>query len=330
MKKIIYTLLFFSFCNNGLTQVGIGTNTPDNSAMLEVQSTQKGILFPRMTSIQRTSISSPVSGLYVYDTNTKSLWHFNGTVWINTVSESSLGDVKSGFQTADHAGWILLDGRAVNTLTTNQQAIAVSLGFTVNLPNATSAYLVQNNAAIGTVAGANTTTLAQANLPNVNFSGVAASAGDHAHVTDPAAVNAAAAGNHNHTTDPSAIGTTVNGNHSHGHNAPGGYGNYGLALSNYNNTVTGTDGSPNELNVWMNPGGLNIYDNGNHQHSVDIPSTASSTDGSHQHSVDIPATTSTTAGAHVHTVSVASGGSATPINIAPKSLTVNMFVYLGL
>jgi hypothetical protein len=35
-------------------------------------------------------------------------------------------------------------------------------------------------------------------------------------------------------------------------------------------------------------------------------------------------------GDHTHSVSVSSGGSATPVNIAPRSMTVNMFIYLGL
>lgn len=293
MKKIIYTLLFFSFCNNGLAQVGIGTNIPDNSAMLEVQSTQKGILFPRMTSTQRTSISSPVSGLYVYDTNTKSLWHFNGTVWVNTVSEASFGDVKSGFQTADHAGWMKLDGRAVNTLNATQQAVAVSLGFTTNLPNATSAYLVQESTGLGTVSGTNTTTLTQANLPNVNFTGTAATAGNHSHTG---------------TTDAAGV-------HAHSINDPGHSHTQWTNNDDFNNSggnPPGFTGDSAGFATWSNINasttGISVNSNGNHSHNV----------------------TTNANGDHTHSVSVSSGGSATPIDISPKSLVVNMFVYLGL
>lgn len=327
--RFTLTIFLFAFLTSNFAQVGIGTSNPHASAMVDVDATNKGFLLPRMTSVQRSAIASPATGLQVYDLNTNSIWYFNAQYWVNTLVMSALGDVKSGIQTVDHEGWIKLDGRLISTLSMTQQSAATALGLSGNLPNASNAYLVQNGGGMGAVSGTNSTTLAQTNLPNINFTGTAASAGDHAHVTDPAAVNAAAAGNHNHTTDPSAIGTTVNGNHGHENNAPGGYGNFGLAYSNGNNTAGGTDNSANELNVWMNPVGLNIYENGNHQHVVDIPSTTSSTEGSHQHSVDIPATTSTTVGAHVHTVSVASGGSATPINIAPKSLSVNMFIYLG-
>lgn len=311
MKKLIYFSLFV-FSQHAFAQVGIGTNTPNSSAMLEVVSTEKGILFPRMTSTQRNAIVAPAAGLYVYDTNTKSLWYYNGALWINTSSEATLGDMKSGFQAADHAGWIKLDGRAISTLTANQQAAAVALGFTTNLPDATTAYPVQNTGTLGSVVGSNTTTLSQANLPIVNFNGTAASNGAHAHSTDPAAVNSGYNGDHAHSGT-----TSTAGGHNHTHtdyyfseNNGQNWGWFGSAASDWDNrghSITGTTS-------WA----------GDHNHTFNT-----STNGGHTHTVDIPSTTSTTDGAHTHSVSVASGGSATPINIAPKSLIVNMFVYLG-
>jgi hypothetical protein len=50
-------------------QVGIGTDTPASSAMLDVTSTTMGLLVPRMNSAQRIAISSPTEGLLVYDTD---------------------------------------------------------------------------------------------------------------------------------------------------------------------------------------------------------------------------------------------------------------------
>ena len=50
-------------------QTGIGTTTPNASAKLEVSSTDKGILIPRMTSAQRGLISLPANGLLVYQTD---------------------------------------------------------------------------------------------------------------------------------------------------------------------------------------------------------------------------------------------------------------------
>jgi hypothetical protein len=318
-------------CLGSLTfaQIGIGTNTPAASAQLEINSNSKGMLFPRMSSVQRANIASPATGLYVWDTNTNSLWYFNGTLWINTVSEASYGDVKSGFQAADHAGWILLDGRAVNTLNATQQAIALSLGFTTNLPDASTSYLVQNGTGLGSVTGSNTVVLTQGNLPNVNFTGNTANAGSHNHTTDPAAFTSANAGNHAHNTDPAGVYTTTDGWHSHGSNATGGNG-AGLQYQNGSWTPTGYDnddvGVEDNMSYTLP---LNIYGDGNHAHIVDIPNTTSTTTGDHNHSIDVPSTTSTTAPDHSHTVTVASGGTANPVNIAPKSLSVNMFVYLG-
>lgn len=323
MLKNLFIFIFFLSFNVTLGQVGIGTNTPDNTSMLEVQSNAKGFLLPRMSSAQRTSIASPATGLQVYDNNTNSLWYFNGTHWVNTVTVASFGDIKSGIQTMDHSGWVLLDGRAINTLTATQQAAAAALGLVGNIPNATNSYLVQNGGTIGAVSGSNTVTLTQGNLPNVNFTGNTSNAGTHSHTTDPAAFNSANAGSHNHTTDPAAVNTTTNGWHDHG------FTDYYYA----ENQGFSWGWAGNNGNFDFDNAGYSYYHNtdgnGNHTHSVDIPSTTSTTAPDHNHSIDVPSTTSSTATDHSHTVSVASGGSATPVNIAPQSLTVNMFIYLG-
>lgn len=84
--SIMFTAGVVSYGQN----VGInstGTN-PDNSAMLDVQSTTKGMLIPRMTTAQRTAIGTPATGLEVYDTSTGTFWYYNGTVWV----EQEIGD----------------------------------------------------------------------------------------------------------------------------------------------------------------------------------------------------------------------------------------------
>lgn len=64
-------------------QVGIGTSNPAASAQLDVTSTNKGFLPPRMTSTQRGQISSPTAGLVVYQTDgTVGLYYYNGSAWI--------------------------------------------------------------------------------------------------------------------------------------------------------------------------------------------------------------------------------------------------------
>lgn len=54
--------------------VGIGTNTPDASAILEMQSTTKGLLIPRMNTVAMTAIPNPVNSLLVF--NTDSMCYF--------------------------------------------------------------------------------------------------------------------------------------------------------------------------------------------------------------------------------------------------------------
>lgn len=68
--------------------VGINTNNPANSAILDVVSNNKGVLIPRMSSAQRTSISGPVGGLLVYDNTTNSFWYYEGG-WIEIASSTS-------------------------------------------------------------------------------------------------------------------------------------------------------------------------------------------------------------------------------------------------
>lgn len=64
-------------------QVGINTTSPDASAILEVVSTDSGILIPRMTTSQREGITSPATGLLVFDSTTESFWYHASSGWID-------------------------------------------------------------------------------------------------------------------------------------------------------------------------------------------------------------------------------------------------------
>ncbi len=87
---LIILIVFINF--NSQAQVGIGTTAPDGSSMLDIQSTSKGMLIPRMETAQRTIILSPANGLLVFDTDTKSFWFYNVNIWKELVSGSSLAD----------------------------------------------------------------------------------------------------------------------------------------------------------------------------------------------------------------------------------------------
>ena len=61
--------------------VGIGTSTPDATALLDVQSTTKGVRMPNMTTTQKNAISSPAAGLIVFDTTLAKLCVYSGAAW---------------------------------------------------------------------------------------------------------------------------------------------------------------------------------------------------------------------------------------------------------
>ena len=82
MKNLpLFSLLLVSVIS--FAQVGIGTITPNSSAAFDVTSTTKGLLPPRMTTVQRDAIVSPTTGLQVYNTTTNTNDYYNGTAWIS-------------------------------------------------------------------------------------------------------------------------------------------------------------------------------------------------------------------------------------------------------
>ncbi len=88
MKKILlFSLLFVSVIS--FSQIGIGTTTPNSSAALDVTSTTKGLLPPRMTTVQRDAIANPATGLQIYNTTTNTKDYFNGTAWVSTLATNS-------------------------------------------------------------------------------------------------------------------------------------------------------------------------------------------------------------------------------------------------
>ena len=395
MKRI---LLFLLFSTSLFAQTGIGTTTPDASAKLDVSSSNKGFLPPRVTltsGTDNTTITSPATGLLVYNTGNNAglvagYYFWNGAVWatiataggsgsvaaeygteiltnsvaipsavpvdivsftlpsagtweiiyflraqgiagfagecglfdpsgvlvpnseilaafgeqastgtgvirITTTGSATYklkawasystfgvyselngrtgvtwkkisgnapmsvinyGDVKTGFQSTDHNGWVKLNGRAKSTLSATQQLQATALGIGTNLPDASNAFLVQNGSTVGTVAGSNTKTIAQANLPNINF--------------------------------PTAT-TNTTGSHTHSYQDVIWSENRGQG----NNTI--------------GAGAATDYDNDPYFRTA----------------------TTAASGDHSHTVTVSSGGSGTALDITPKSLSVNTFIYLG-
>jgi hypothetical protein len=75
--------------------VGIGTTTPNTSAQLDVSSSSKGILIPRMTTAQRDGIANPANGLMIYNSATRQYNFYNGTRW-QTINDMPKGAIIMG------------------------------------------------------------------------------------------------------------------------------------------------------------------------------------------------------------------------------------------
>jgi hypothetical protein len=92
-----YTLLTAKSQNTAITDDS--GYSPNSSAMLDVKSTTKGVLIPRLTTIQRNEVSSPATGLLVFDADENSFYFFNGTSWINLSSDNANGII--GYTASD-------------------------------------------------------------------------------------------------------------------------------------------------------------------------------------------------------------------------------------
>jgi len=129
MKKKILLVAITLYGNMLFAQkdnVGIGTTKPDQSAALDISSSNKGLLTPRMSLQQRNNIQTPATGLIVYQTDLLSGFYFyDGKEWKSMASETGANSI------ADANNWGLTGNAAAATDfvgTTNN----VSLKFKVN------------------------------------------------------------------------------------------------------------------------------------------------------------------------------------------------------
>ncbi len=107
MNKKILTSILFQLCIVVIyAQVGIGTTNISSSAMLEVTSTNKGVLFPRValdSNTDQTTVPNPAVGLTVYNTaagnfKIEGYLTWDGSVWVRLASEEILAPGISGIQ----------------------------------------------------------------------------------------------------------------------------------------------------------------------------------------------------------------------------------------
>ena len=90
LKTLVLATLFFTSAANAQVGVGLPAGNIHPSAEMEVKSTTKGFLPPRMTNAERNSIATPAAGLLIYQTdavvnNPSGLYYFDGTAWKNGI-----------------------------------------------------------------------------------------------------------------------------------------------------------------------------------------------------------------------------------------------------
>ena len=117
MKKFLLLVLAVTVSSISFTQ-GVGVNesgaAADGSAILDVSSTTKGLLVPRMTQTQRNAISSPATGLLIFQTdNTPGYYYYTGSAWtaLNTTGtdDQTIAEVLTEGSSANDAQTLSID-----------------------------------------------------------------------------------------------------------------------------------------------------------------------------------------------------------------------------
>lgn len=123
---ILIILAFLVITLNGHAQVGVGTTTPNASAVLDVTSTSKGLLPPRMTDAQKNAITSPVAGLMLWCSDCGAngqMQVFNGLEWTDMNGSPSITASSNG--TANVSAYTV-SGTSSGTLTTGVPATGIT------------------------------------------------------------------------------------------------------------------------------------------------------------------------------------------------------------
>lgn len=111
MKKHNLSIFTFFILQLFYGQIGIGTANPNSSSILDINSTNGGVLVPRMTQAQKNTIASPATGLLIYQTDgSTGFWYYNGTAWTTFTSSgwSTTGTAGTNFiGTTDNSDFIL-------------------------------------------------------------------------------------------------------------------------------------------------------------------------------------------------------------------------------
>lgn len=96
MKNYLVLLAIIFNINVLFSQVGIGTTSPDDSSILDIESTNSGVLFPRLTTSQRDAIHLPATGLLIYNSSDNVFQYNIGTATVPNWVALENKETKSG------------------------------------------------------------------------------------------------------------------------------------------------------------------------------------------------------------------------------------------
>jgi hypothetical protein len=111
-------------------QAAIGTTNPAASSILDITSTSKGMLTPRMTGAQQNAISSPATGLLIYNTDSTAFCYYNGSAW-QKISSGGSSVTPSALTKVDDTNVTLTLGGSPST--SLLAATSLTLGWTGTL-----------------------------------------------------------------------------------------------------------------------------------------------------------------------------------------------------
>lgn len=220
---------------------------------------------------------------------------------------ASIGDVKHSYATADHGGWVVLDGRAVSSLTDGQKLAAAYLGWSTSIPDTRGLMPVAASALLSAGSTGGASKIARSALPNVTLSGsVDSTSITHSHASGTL-VNSAI-GSHSHTI---SLTTSAAGSHNHSYNM--------------SNGATAVDGSASTASVSAINTSANTGAVADHTHTVSgSTATAAIT------SPTISGSTADNTASHSHAFTTPSlNGGVTQTDHLPPYVARTEFVYLG-
>lgn len=139
MKNVILLIFTLFLISSTSAQTGIGTTAPNASAKLEIAATDKGLLIPRMTSAQRTAITSPANGLLVYQTDGVTGFYVNtGTAAAPAWTRVNMDWTRTGNDIAYTTGNVSTTG----TLTGGNSSTSSISGFAANVASIAANYSI--------------------------------------------------------------------------------------------------------------------------------------------------------------------------------------------